>query len=84
MKEAIFLFLSPHRSLILCLLVVYCREQSCDGLHVASNPGGGGRWWGLKLPRASCTWNKYNLLLWGPIGLFLVSLYSIGMLSEIC
>ena len=71
-KKANFLFLSPHRSLILCLLVVYCREQSCDGLDVASHPGGGGGWWGggVKLPRASCTWNKYNLLLWGPIGLF--------------
>ena len=43
-------YLSPLSSLILCLLTAYCREQSCDGLHIASYPGEGGGWWGLRLP----------------------------------
>ena len=61
-----------HRSLILCLLTAYCREQSCDGLHIASHPilVGVGGWWRVKLPRASCSWNKYKLLLWGPLVYF--------------
>ena len=38
-----------------------------------SHPGGGGGWWRVKVPRASCSWNKYKLLLWGPIGLHVAS-----------
>ena len=43
---------------------------------IASHPtlvGGGGGWWRVKLPRTSCSWNKYKLLLWGPIGLHVAS-----------
>ena len=49
-KKLFFYYLSPLSSLILCLLTAYCREQSCDRLHRASHPGGGGGWWGVKLP----------------------------------
>ena len=37
----------------LCLLMGYCREQSCGGLHIASHPSGG-----LNSPCASCSWMK--------------------------